>query len=309
MRRRARATLLRGLVRSAGIVPEGWLRGALRPLCRAGFRGRYGLTVDANLAAALPGIERRAPLVAQRLRCSDGFKRDVADFVAEQGAHWIRLARGASPGTRDGEWIEQRVALDPSIARLDAVLAEGRGAIIVTAHLGDWELLSARLRRRGHAGAVVGRIRHADPSHRWLVDMRRAYGVETVPQDAPAREALAVLRRGEVLGLLTDLRVRQLHGRTLPFFDAPARVMTAPVALARAHGTPLVPVRCVRSAPGGPFVLSVEEPLELHPHLSKREAADDLLCRQNEVFERWILETPEQWAWHQRRFEPPARPR
>ena len=77
---------------------------------------------------------------------------------------------------------------------------------------------------------MVGRVRRKDPSHSWLMDMRRAYGVETIPQDASPREALGVLRRGGVLGLLTDLRVRQLDGVQRPLLGASALTMTAPAA-------------------------------------------------------------------------------
>lgn len=76
--------------------------------------------------------------------------------------------------------------------------------------------------------------------------------------------------------------------------------MTAPAAFSRAHDAPLVPVRCVRR--GERYVLSVEEPLPLRLDLERTDAAHDLLDRQNEIFGRWIAETPEQWAWHQRRW-------
>ena len=76
--------------------------------------------------------------------------------------------------------------------------------------------------------------------------------------------------------------------------------MTAPAAFARAHGAPLVPVRCVRRGPG--YVMSVEEPLRLRTDLERAEATRDLLDRQNQLFGRWIADTPEQWAWHQRRW-------
>ena len=315
LRRRVRAALLRGLVRSAGILPEPAIRSGLRPLCRAGMARRYSATIDANLDAAIPGLLELCPDTASRLADRAAFKRDVAAFAAEQGAHWIRLARGAAPasdssapptesshGPDRGAWVDDRVEIDSSIAHLDERLEDGRGAIIVTAHIGDWELLCARLRRRGQVGAVVGRVRRNDPSHRWLTDMRQAYGVETIAQDASARHALRVVKNGGVLGLLSDLRVRQIEGRTLPFLGTPARVMTAPASFARALAMPLNPVRCVRPPGSDRYVLSAEKPLFLRADLPREAAADDLLTRQNAVFARWICETPEQWAWHQKRW-------
>jgi len=84
----------------------------------------------------------------------------------------------------------------------------------------------------------------------------------------------------------------------------PAHTMTAPASLARVHRAPLVPIRCVRPAGSERYLLCVDEPLELRGDLPRDEATELILTEQNRLFERWILETPEQWAWHQRRFDP-----
>ncbi len=285
-------------MRASGWLPPSAVAGALAPLAARGLPRRHRAALEANVEAALPGLAALDPRKAERVSDTRAFGREVARFAAEQASHWVRLAGGAQ-GAR-GAWVDDLVEIDASVERLDEVLAAGRGAIVVTAHIGNWELLCARLARRGHEGAVVGRVRRKDPSHQWLVELRRAYGIETIPQDASPREPLGVLRRGGVLGLLTDLRVRQLQGIPRPLLGTPALTMTAPAAFARAHDAPLVPVRCVRR--GTRYVLSVEEPLRLRPDLDRADAARDLLDRQNEIFGRWIADTPEQWAWHQRRW-------
>ncbi len=302
LRRRIRAQVLRGLVRSAGWMPSRVLGAGLAPISRAAFSLRYGDVVARNVQRALPEIERRDAALAARLSDRATFQRQVADFTAEQAAQWMRLARGAEPGSPRGAWVDELVEVDASIEHLDRVLAAGRGAIVITAHIGNWELLCARLARRGATGAVVGRVRERDSSHRWLIDMRRAYGVETIAQDAPARAPLRVLRSGGVLGLLTDLHVRRIDGADVPFFGIPARTVTAAAGFARLQKAPLVPIRCVKDAGTGRFKLSVEEPLALDPAKDRDAAMADLLERQNATFERWIMETPEQWAWHQRRW-------
>lgn len=293
---------MRGLVRGAGWVPRRTLEMGLVPVGRAAFAWRYGDVVAKNVARALPDIQRRDATIAALLSNRRRFQRSVADFTAEQAAQWFRLARGAHPGSRRGAWVDELVELDPSIERLDRVLSAGRGAIVITAHIGNWELLCARLSRRGQRGAVVGRVRQRDSSHRWLIDMRRAYGVETIPQDASPRAPLRILKDGGVLGLLTDLHVRRVDGVDVPFFGIPARTISAAAGFARLHRSPLVPVRCVKDTASGQFRLSVEEPLELDPALDRKASLIDLLQRQNQVFEDWILAAPEQWAWHQRRW-------
>lgn len=299
LRRRVRAAALDALVGACGFVPPALLEAGLTALAGAARWTRYERIVRRQLEEAL-GAETTA---AERRRIARGVRRHTARIVAE----WIRLARGAppeGPGAERGRWIDEAVVLDPSIARLDAALAAGRGAIVATAHLGSWDLLAARLRRRGHRGVVVGHVRPRDPVSRWLVAMRAAYGVETVPQRSHPRVLLEVLRGGGTVGLLCDLEVRRLAGEHVPFFGRPALTMTAPAALARASGAPLVPVRCVATGPRR-YVLSVEEPFEV-PRAGDRRAATRAATRRlNETFERWIRETPEQWAWHQERWRVP----
>jgi KDO2-lipid IV(A) lauroyltransferase len=299
LRRRLRAGALEALTRASIFAPVPLVRAALTAASPLARFSRYERRTLANLELAL-GAETTEE---ERRKIARGVRLHSARIFSE----WLRLARSGAPGTPDaarGEWIERAVALDPSIRILERELAKGRGALIVTAHLGNWELLCARLRRMGLQGAVVGYERLRDSTSAWLAEMRRAYGVTTLPQHASPREILRVLQRGQVIGLLADLEARRIDGELLPFFGVPALTMTAPAALARAARLPLVPVRCVlASAPGeGRYVFSVEEPLHLDPSLPRREATIDLMGRLNRVFERWIRANPEQWAWHQARW-------
>jgi KDO2-lipid IV(A) lauroyltransferase len=289
LRRRLRARALGGLGWLGARAPRALVAPLTNGAARAALRGRHARIARENLAHAFPELDdaRRAALLRATYR-----------HAARQLREWLLLSRGAPLDAPS--WIDDAVAHDASLAHLDAVLREGRGAIVVTAHLGNWELLCAALRRRGLDGAVVGRVRGEDD---WLVRMRAGYGVATLPQDSPARRVLEVLRAGGVVGLLSDLEVRRLDGAFLPFFGRPALTMTAPAALARAHHASLVPVRCVATgADGGQYRLSADEPLELDRSLARREAALELCTRMNARFEHWIREAPEQWCWHQPRW-------
>jgi Kdo2-lipid IVA lauroyltransferase/acyltransferase len=293
LRRRLRARALGAVIKVAPWIPGPAVNLSLSAAAAVARRSRLGARARANLELAL-GAELDEAARERLLR-------DTFAHSARQFREWLRLARGAAPQDRSGAWIEELVELDPSVERLDEVLAGGRGALIFTAHLGNWELLAARLRRRGHLGAVVGRRHPRSPGSAWLPRVRRGYGLETLAQDAPPRRALEVLRRGEILGVLTDLEVRRLDGEFVPFFGQPALTMSAPAALARAARLPLLPVRCVATGPRS-YRLSVDPPLELDPGLPRNQARSELLERMNLTFERWIRETPEQWAWHQHRW-------
>ncbi len=298
LRRRVRARLLFGLTHGSALVPGPLQDAAFATAAALVRRGRLGTLARENLLQALG--DELDEVTRERVL------RDCFHHSSRLLRNWMRLARSAPPdGPRAsrGAWIDDAVTIDPSITILNEVLSRGRGALVVTAHIGDWELMVAAVRRLGHHGAVVGLQRPRDPSADWPVAMRRAYGVRTIPQDASPRRLLEVLHGGGVLGLVTDLEVRRLDGEFLPFLGRPALTMTAPAALARAARVPLVPMRCVARGPGRwDHVLSVEEPLALDTSLPRREATSDLLLRMNQTFERWIRETPEQWAWHQNRW-------
>lgn len=299
LRRRVRAQLLNGLTHAAGFVPSPLLRGGLGCAAHLARFSSIERTTLANLELAL-GSETTE---AERRKIARGVREHSARLLRE----WIQLRRCAPKNGADPklpgphtEWIDERVKLDDSYSILQREHAKGRGVLVSTGHLGNWELLAARLHREGYPGVVVGRKRARDSTADWLIQMREAYGVTTMPQDCAPRDLLRVLQRGEVIGMLSDLEVRRLDGEFLPFFGVPALTMTAPAAIARTRRIPLVPARCVLR--GDHYLLSFEEPLEADPSLDRKAQTTDLLTRLNAVFEGWIRETPEQWAWHQRRW-------
>jgi KDO2-lipid IV(A) lauroyltransferase len=289
-----RAAAFAALERGAAWMPPALVHGGLRAAAGLARFSRFEPRTLANLELAL-GRE-----LAPEARAA--IARAVRLHAARQVHDWLRLARVDPGDPASGRWIEDEVELDASFERLQREHARGRGVLVVTAHLGDWELLAARLVRAGLRGAVVGRERADDPAARFFARMRSAYGLRTIRQSESAREALDVLRSGGVLGLLSDLEVRRLRGEFVPFLGIPALTLSAPAALARAAGVPLVPARCTFDERSGRWRLCIEEPLELEPDLPREQARSRLLARQNEVFGRWIRAQPEQWAWHQPRW-------
>jgi len=301
LRRRIRAQALDALSAAAGSPLDPLLRGMLAGASHSLRWTRYARRTRENLALAFGANSSAMQLDA----IARGVRRHTARLVHE----WLWMARAAKSieqRERVERWIDRNVEFDASIESLERQARAGRGVLVVSAHLGNWELLAAALRRRGLDGAVVGFRKRNDSSADWLVRLRAGLGVRSVAQDASPRELLRVLESGATLGLMCDLRAKRLDNVLAPFFGRPTLTMSAPASFARASGLPLTPVRCVRV--GARYRLSVEEPLAPARNSDRQAAAVDLLARMNAVFERWIREAPEQWAWHQTRWAPDDAP-
>ena len=285
LRRGLRLRVWSLFARCLALLPSPWATRAAYPLAWIASKLGPGKTAQQNLTRVF-GAKAK------------DLTGPVFRHLARQTAETALLAH-ANQTKRDR--LLQGVQLDPSLVHLENALAKNQGAIVVTAHLGHWEILAATLAGQlGHRGAVVGRFRRHDPSSQWLVAMRAKSGVETLPQDSPPQKLLRVLQKGQVLGILSDLKVKRLHGIDLPFFGHPARTMTAPAALARVSQAPIIPMRCVLRH--NTYTLMAEDPIHLDPNLDRDAAQKECLLRINQTFERWIREDPEQWVWYRPRW-------
>jgi KDO2-lipid IV(A) lauroyltransferase len=184
----------------------------------------------------------------------------------------------------------------------ERALAGGRGAVAVTGHVGNWELLAATFALRGVAvGAVARRI--SEPRlNRLLVDFRAASGVETILRESAAatRQILRILNQGGVLALLID-QDTMAPSVSVPFFGRMARTPAAAAALAVRRDLPAIPVFAHRRLEGG-HRMTVLPPVD--PPRSGDRVADvrTMTRRFNEILEQRIRSHPAEWVWWHRRW-------
>ncbi len=188
----------------------------------------------------------------------------------------------------------------------DRLLAEGRGVILLSAHLGNWELMGALFRLYGYPGALIGRRIYYEKFNDAIIRLREKVTLRTIYQDAPAKEYLKVLRQNEILAILGDQDLDRFEGIFVPFFGRPAYTVTTPVRLALATGAPVVPTFLIRE--GDRYRLVVEEPIRVEMKGTREEAIYEYTARWSRVIEEKIRAYPEQWAWMHRRWRsaPPA---
>src|SRR6266478_1094734 len=147
---------------------------------------------------------------------------------------------------------------------LDAALARGRGAIAVTGHVGNWELLAAWAAAIGYPITVVVRRVNDLRFHSLIVRFRAAAGVEVLVRDDPRFVAAVgdALRRNRVVAMLIDQDTRGA-GVFVPFFGRPAHTPPGAALLALRARVPVVTAFIERRPEGGHLVRVAPVPAEL----------------------------------------------
>jgi KDO2-lipid IV(A) lauroyltransferase len=173
---------------------------------------------------------------------------------------------------------------------LDDLLAKGHGVIILSAHLGNWELGAAALAQRGYLLNAVA-LWQPDPKLNALYQSYRTRRqIRPIPFGRAARECVAALHRNEIIAVVGD-RDFTTSRDTVEFFGQPARLPDGPAKLALATGAPILPVFMVRAA-DDTFNYVLGEPMWAD---KQRDKISSVKRRIAEALERVISQHSEQW--------------
>ncbi len=148
--------------------------------------------------------------------------------------------------TRDPEQIEAEIITEP-FDHLDAALAAGRGALIVTPHFGNWDYAGTIIAVRGYPISAVADVFAPPALDRLVRAARECFGLGVIPLDRGGglRQIQRALRRNGIVALVAD-RPRQEGGAAVEFFGARAWLPAGPARIALRTGAPVLPGFVVR---------------------------------------------------------------
>jgi len=276
--------LLRGIT---GFLPLRWVSGPgaamgwfLFHVVRVARR-----TTTNNLATAFNQLS-----AAERIRLAGACYRFFGAVL------WEFLNLGRIPKQRLDEFI---TLTDQDV--LDRALAEGRGVVLVSGHLGNWELMAGALATAGYPVSMyVGGQTNA------LVDgvmnaVRRSMGSETIGR-GNVRGLLKALRNKRVVALLAD---QHEHTKRwyVRFFGQPVSAVSGPAQMLRRSDAVLVFGACLRV---GTFRYRTQFRVLPLPPQAENEETDVLNVTQVlfDALEETVKAFPEQYFWLHRRFRP-----
>jgi KDO2-lipid IV(A) lauroyltransferase len=179
----------------------------------------------------------------------------------------------------------------------------GKGVLILTGHLGAWELSSYYHSLMGYPMSIV--IRRLDNPHvdRLVNAIRCLHGNQVLHKDEFARGLLAAMRKGETVGILMDTNMTPPQGVFVPFFGRLACTASGMARVVAKTGAAVLPGFMVWEQTEQKYVLRFGEEI---PILSTGDDEGDALANTakfTEVIEEYVRQYPEQWLWVHRRWK------
>lgn len=243
-----------------------------------------------NLSAAYPGMPER-----EQRRIVRAMWDNLGRVLAEYG-HLDKI-----------HWRAAKTRIDVvNVENFDAARAAGKGILLISAHLANWEIMPFAAREYGLSGGVVIRPTNNPYVARWLEKIRSRNGLpEMIAKGAQGtRRIFTLLRKGDCICILVDQRASE--GIPAPFFGREAMTTPAPASLALKLGAKIVPV-CNERLHGARFRMTVYPAMDLPNTGDANRDVLELTARINEWVEARVRERPEQWLWIHRRWSDGAK--
>jgi KDO2-lipid IV(A) lauroyltransferase len=219
--------------------------------------------------------------------------RGVFANLGRNAVEWLRL-----PSISNREL--QRLITSEGIEHLRQALSKGNGAVVITAHFGNWELIPLYLKSLGFEGGVLARRLRYPEYESFLIDLRGSRGIPTFARGS-LREVAKLLRSNQIVGMLPDQDMDSLEGVFVNFFNHPTYTPVGPAALSLMTNAPIVPCFIVRDGAG--FRLIVEPPLSAPQGLDRAQAIEQLTQSWSGIVESYIRRYPDHWVWMHRRWK------
>jgi KDO2-lipid IV(A) lauroyltransferase len=289
MREKLEFWLVMAVARPLRWMPRGMARCMAGVLAGSVYRlhGRLRRVGLRNLELAFPALSTR-----ERKEILRGVYRSLGRQLVE----FCRMTRYTAENTRG--WIRTE-GLDHYLA----ARARGKGVLIVTGHMGAWELSSFYHSLMGYPMSMIARPLDNRPLDKFVNGIRCLHGNRVLPKDDFARGLLTAMRKGETVGILMDTNMTPPQGVFVNFFGKQACTASGVARVALKTGAAILPGFMVWEKAEGHYVL------HFGPQLVFERSADaeaDIVAATQlctSVIESWIRRYPDQWLWIHRRWK------
>lgn len=177
---------------------------------------------------------------------------------------------------------------------MEKALALGKGAIIATAHSGNWELLGGALALNGFPIVGVAQKQKNSAFDRFINEYRSLIGMH-ITYKSGVREMFKMISEGWVIGLLMDQDAGR-DGVLLQFFGRDTSCVTGPASMGRFQGAPILPV-FISQNPDGTHLVEIHEAVFAEKTKNKQDDLTRTTEKLTQIIEAHIRKYPEEWFW------------
>jgi lauroyl/myristoyl acyltransferase len=194
------------------------------------------------------------------------------------------------------ELVPRMTTFDADGATLKSLCRGGRGFLLVTGHVGNWEMGAVALRGHEISASVLGQPEIDPRVHAMRIQIRERLGVDSIDigsQVATALQVRSAVVRGAVVAMAAD-RAYQDDQVFVPFFGRQTAFLRSPAMLARFCSCPLVPAFFLRNSDGS-YRGVLGDPLEARHEVPSDVDAVRMMGAVALALERTVREAPTQW--------------
>lgn len=281
-------------------------------LIKIGLKGLAAIPRRTLIKLAVPigriwyGLDRRHRKIAfDNMRIAFGREKDEHELNALIQANFIQLARlflEIPSLMRLNRKNLDRYVTFSGLEHINKVMAAGKGMLLLTAHLGNWELMAlAWALKSGRSCHVIARPLDYAPINRIMNEIRSATGNRVVDKDDSQALIRQLLQGKESIGILLDQNASWYEGVYVPFFGKLACTNKGLALFALRYNTPVLPVFNYPRKDGR-YEIMIEPPMDL---IRSGDVTEDIMVnteRFNRVIEKHIRISPQSWFWVHRRW-------
>lgn len=190
------------------------------------------------------------------------------------------------------DYLLRNVTIEGRV-NVDKAIANGKGLILLSAHLGNWELGGGIIASLGYPFYAIA-LDHKDKRiNDFFVKQRALIDVKIISIGAQLKNCFKVLRNNHILGIVGD-RDFSNHGITANFFGRPTILPKGPAAFSMRTGAPIIPCFSIRT-PEDRFKFIFEKAIDAVSTGNEEADMQSIIEQYAAVIERYIKSFPDQW--------------
>ena len=187
---------------------------------------------------------------------------------------------------------------------LDRALKQGKGVIVLSAHLGNFPLMIVRLIKEGYPLTIVARESKNPKIIKFLTSFKDAFGIKSIPikpKITCVARCLRALKENRILMIQIDLNAPVTEA-WVDFFGYLVPTFKGPVVFSLRTGAPILPVFTIRN-PDSHHKIIIHPPFGLNTTGNSQQDITSNIAQLTKIVEAAVREYPEQWWWARPRFK------